>query len=278
MGDGFTVTLGGLDLTAVDAGGASWRTTDVTGWSGSPAATLSPVQKTRAPGAWSSPSEYTARTVSLAGLVEAADATALRVAVDRLNAAVPLGGASLAVTEGSLTRTLTVRHQDEVLTSVLTDTVAQWSVQMVALDPRKRGSSGSTSTALPSTTGGLTVPFTVPFTITAVTVTGTCSLTNPGNAVGPVVLRIDGPIVGPQVTHVSTGLALVFASDLAIAAGDWLEVDMEAQTALANGQSPRNGDVTRREWSGFDPGVNQWAFAATSGSGTLTVTGTPTWL
>jgi len=120
---------------------------------------------------------------------------------------------------------------------------------------------------------------TVPFLIDAVTVTGQVSLVNPGNEAGPVHLRIDGPCAGPVITHISTGAQLVFSSALVLNAGEWLEVDMEARTVLANGQASRSGWITSRGWSQFDPGLNTWAFTAASftSAARLTVSATPSW-
>jgi hypothetical protein len=120
---------------------------------------------------------------------------------------------------------------------------------------------------------------TVAFSINATTVTGQVGLTNPGNESGPVVLRIDGPCVGPVVTHVSTGNALVFSSSLVLQSGEFLLIDMDARTALANGQSNRAGYITSRGWSAFDPGDNAWSFAAQqfNSQSRLTVSAVPAW-
>jgi hypothetical protein len=121
--------------------------------------------------------------------------------------------------------------------------------------------------------------FTVPFIIDAKTITGQVSLTNPGNESGTVVLRIEGPCVGPVVTHVSTGNAIVFSSSLVLREGEFLEIDMDARTALANGQSNRAGYITSRGWSAFDPGRNTWAFSAAqyNSQSQLSVTAVPAW-
>jgi len=120
---------------------------------------------------------------------------------------------------------------------------------------------------------------TIPFTIDAVTVTGQVSLVNPGNETGPVRLRIDGPCRGPVVTHVSSGTQLIFSSSLVLGAGEWIDVDMEARTVLANGQASRAPWITSRGWSGFTPGENTWAFtaAAFDAAARLTVVATPSW-
>lgn len=269
--------IGGVTFGAIDGSGVEWHLTDLAGW-GSTASTLQLTQKPRGPGGFRSvPGFFTPRTLAPAGSVYAPSFTAASDAWDQLCAAFPLDPTVLSVTEGSRTRTMLVQRQGETLITWLTDTTFQWSAQLVAADPRKMGSPLTASTGLPSTTGGLTVPFTVPFTISSTVVSGQCFLTNPGNTPGPLTLRIDGPITGPVITHVSTGLALTFASSLTLNTGEFLLIDMEAQTALANGQSSRNGYITNRGWFGFDPGLNQFSFTSTSGSGLLTVTGTPAW-
>ena len=151
-----------------------------------------------------------------------------------------------------------------------------WSIQVIALDPRKLGAPLTGSTGLPSSSGGFTFPHTFPFAINSTVVSGQVSLFNPGNETGPVTLRIDGPIVGPIITHVGSGLQLVFSASLTLGAGEFLLVDMEAHTAMAQGQSSRANWILSRGWSGLEPGNNTWSFAAASGTtGLLTVTGVP---
>ncbi|WP_152998088.1 hypothetical protein [Curtobacterium luteum] len=125
----------------------------------------------------------------------------------------------------------------------------------------------------------LTGALTVPFRINATTVTGQVNLNNPGNESGPVVLRIDGPCTGPVVTHVSTGNALVFSSSLVLQDNEFLLIDMDARTALANGQANRAGYITSRGWSSFDPGDNTWAFSAAryNSESQLSVAAVPAW-
>jgi hypothetical protein len=152
-----------------------------------------------------------------------------------------------------------------------------WSIQVVALDPRKLGTPlTSPPTGLPSSTGGFSFPHVFPFAIDSTVVSGQVSLFNPGNETGPVTMRIDGPIVGPVITHVGSGLQLVFSASLTLGAGEFILVDMEAHSVLAQGQANRSNWVTSRGWSGMEPGANTWSFAAASGTtGLLTVTGTP---
>jgi hypothetical protein len=277
-----SVFLGGIDLagaSGVDANGVQWSVSELGGWGGV-ASTIQLVQKPRSSGAWAGQSYGQARHISLAGLVAAPSQDLLTAAIDSLINATSFASTTLTVVEGSRTRSAVVRRSDEVLWTYVTATVARWSIAVVAPDSRKFGTPLVGSTLLPASSGGLTVPFTIPFTISSSLVSGVVTLTNPGNAYGSVVLRIDGPCVGPQITHSGvTGAALTFSSSLTLGAGEWLTINMDTRQALANDQANRAQYITNRGWSQFDPGVNTWAFTATSynASSMLTVTATPAW-
>lgn len=274
------VTLGDLNLFGDDEFGVSWFVPrGGLDWSGAPATTLELMQRPRGHGAWSGASYRQARSYSLTAVLQAPNRALAEAAVDRALGAAPLDGALLTVAESSVTRSTMVRRDDEILVTWLNDTSAQISLGLVAADPRKFGATLTGSTGLPSSTGGLTFPHTFPHTFDAVTVTGQVSLFNPGNVAGPVRLRIDGPVTAPVVTHVSSGRSLVFSSSLVLGAGQWVDVDMDRREVLENGQSSRNGWVTGRGWSAFEPGDNTWAFTAgTYDAGSLlTVYATPAW-
>jgi hypothetical protein len=273
----FQALLGSLDVTGLDAYGVQWSVHDSPGL-GAPRPTIAPVMKPRQSGAWAGLSYSGARHVALSGIVVAPTQDLLTAAFDRLIDAASLDTFVLTVVEGSRTRFHYVRREDEVITAYITDTIASWSIQFVALDPRKFGTALTGSTLLPSSTGGLTVPFTVPFTIASTVVSGQVSLTNPGNATGSVILRIDGPCTGPVVTRTGvTGSSLIFASSLVLNAGEWLTVNGDKQTALANDQANRASYITARGWPKFEPGVNVFSFAAPvfNAASLLTVTGVP---
>ena len=134
-----------------------------------------------------------------------------------------------------------------------------------------------TGTAGASTSTALTGTLTVPFTIDATTVSGQVLLTNPGNTAGPVVVRLDGPLTGPVVTHVESGLRLAFSPLFTINSGEWVVIDMEAHSVLAQGQSSRSQWIVSRGWSGLEVGSNTWALTAASGTGSMSVTTRPSW-
>jgi len=258
----FQALIGSLDVTAREASGVQWSTATMDGL-GASSSTLQVIQKPRQSGGWAGDAFSTPAHYVLSGLLQAPTQDLLTNARDRLIAAASLSGTVMQVTEASKVWTSVVRREDEVIFTYVTDVVARWSVQFIAVDPRKFGLPLSGSTFLPSSSGGLTVPFTVPFAINSTVVSGQVSLTNMGNAPGRVVIRLDGPLTGPQVTHSGSALPLTFASSLVLGAGEWLTVDMDRRTALANDQASRNSTITSRGWSAFDPGPNTWSFTAT---------------
>lgn len=272
----FAALIGDLDVTAQELSGVQWSVNSMDGW-GTSSSTISVLQKPRQPGGWAGDAFATPRHVSLTGLVSAPSQELLVDALDRLFAAASLNGFVLTIAESSRTLVANARREDVVLFTYITDLLASWSVQMVAVDPRKFGAPLTASTFLPASTGGLQWADRWAQKWPATVVSGQVSLINPGNEVGSVVLRVDGPVTGPRIGHVGTGAVLVFSSSLVLGVGEWLTVDMDKHTAMANDQASRSSYITSRGWSGFDPGVNVWSFAATSydPASKLTVTATP---
>jgi hypothetical protein len=275
-----TITLGSLAFAS--STGVRFRGLRLDGWDGATGSSLQLTQKLYAPGAWRSGNpQRTARVLVLSGVIEADSPQLMWQTLDSINAAATLDESKLTVDMRGTVRWAMVSQQaDMTVTQYPSALVKGFSLQLVAADPRRFADPVPISTGLPSSTGGWTFPFTFPLTIASTVVSGTCSAYNAGDASGPVTLRIAGPVTGPIVTHVSTGAQLVFASSLALGVGEWIDVDMEAHTVLANGQSSRSMYVTSRGWSGFDAGQNVWAFTAQAyNSGALlTVTPTPAWV
>lgn len=271
------ITINGLTLNATDENGTQWRVRKFDGWAGATAPTGEMVQRTRRSGYWAGDSFSEGRHMALTIMVISTSAAQHSLDLDTLNAAFPRSFSRMDVSESGRLRYQYVRRSGEILPQKVNRWTSVVSVLVAAKDWRKFGTELVGSTFLPASSGGLTVPFEVPFTIDAVSVSGQVALTNPGNETGPVRMRIDGPCPGPIITHVGSGSALVFSSSLVLLEGEWLDIDMEAHTVLANGQASRAGYITSRGWSGFDPGVNVWSFTAASFEPTaqLTVYATP---
>lgn len=279
--DSYTLRLGDFDL-AYTYGTAELGVEEFEGM-GIPATTLRPQQFERSNGAWFGDSYYLPRPITIAGKIVAKtvdDAVTVR---DALRAAVALEEAQLCIVEGNLTRYLSVRQSDALLVRDLPGhgNNKAWSMQLEALDPRITATNLTGSTGLPSSSGGWTFPVVLPAAIEATSSSGRVTLVNPGNVGGRVTVRITagaGGLVGPRVTHVASGRTLQFATSLTIPEGNWIDVDMEAHTVLENSTASRNGWVTGRGWSFFEPGSNQWVFGAVSGNGTMAITATPSWM
>jgi hypothetical protein len=275
-------SLNGITFGAVDAQGVDWSLVSLTGWAAT-APTLAFTQKPRQSGAWAGDSFSGPRTLALGGRIYAPSAQALRDAIDRLNAAVTLGPSTLTVTEAGVTRSVVVRQSDDVIVSWVMPTIAEWSIQVASADWRKFGTTISGTVSLPSSSGGLTIGGTpglkVPFSINAVTNTGQLSLNNPGNTAGTVRFRVDGPCNGPVITHTANGKTTTFATSLVLNAGEYLLIDPESRTMLANGQASRSAYITSRGWPSFQPGNNVYSFTANTynSQSLLTVEAVPAW-
>lgn len=276
-----TVTLGSQLLHGTDSDGARWsvQRDKFTGWDDSAGVTSALAQKPRSSGAWIGELYSQAAHLTIGGNLLADTPEQMLAARDRLKAACSLSGAVLTVDREGSSRWMRVYREDAVLFKELTPTAFEWSVQLVAPDSRKLGEVQTVSTPLPSTIGGLTYPHTFPHSFDAVTNTGQVSLTNDGDVDGPVTLRIYGPVVGPSVTHVTSGRSLTFSPSLSLSTGEWLEVDVDARTVYANGQSSRSKWITDRGWAKFAPGGNTWSFSAAeyNPAALLVVTATSAW-
>jgi hypothetical protein len=271
-------TLGALDLSTFDdALGIERKVLDIAGW-GAPATTLDPRQKPRGHGSWSGESWLRPRVMVIKGSIKGSDALAVSLARDALYAACGLGPTLLTVYESGRARSCMVRQQDEIIPTVLNSTHFLYSMQVVADDPRKYGPALSLATALPSSSGGLTLPMVLPYIFASTTVSGVVSLTNEGNISSPLTVRFDGPVTGPKIIHIQTQKTWA-AGGAVLGAGEFWTVSMDSRQVLAQGQASRSGFVTERGWMELLPGPNDFAFSADSynAASQMTVTAASAW-
>jgi hypothetical protein len=274
------VLVDGVPLIGTAADGCEIRTATVDGWDGATGTTLALTQKTRRSGAWTGRAYAVARHVVLDGTLWAPTPTALQDGIDRLNATLPRSPVVLTVRDfGGRERWATVTREDDIVVTRKSPTHAVWSAQVASDDWRKFGATRSNSTALPSTSGGLTLPTAVPFAINASSVSGEVVINNPGNASGPVTVRFDGPVVGPVVSHVESGRRVSLASSYSAGAGEFLLVDNERHVVLANGLASRGPFLRSRQWLSLLPGRNTFAFSAATfdAAALMTVTAVEAW-
>ena len=270
--------IGGLNLSNIETSGVTWVLQSVQGW-GAPRGSLSAIQKPRQAGAWAGDSFSTARSIVLTGTVYAPTAALASDALDRLIIAASLPSTVFTMVESGRSRFTNVRRDGDVIDTWFSQLAFGYSIQLLAVDPRKFGTALTGITNLPTSSGGLQWPEQWPEQWSATTVAGTISLTNSGNEIGPVLLRVDGPVSGPFITRTGPSGAFTFASSVVLGVGEWVVIDMERRTIYANGTASRSSTITSRNWSGFEPGLNAWTFGAVAynSSAQLTVTATPAW-
>lgn len=248
------VTLGNLPLSAVDDAGVTWLHTDLKGWS-SPGlrAELQPRQADH--GAWASPVYLDARPITITGMIAAPTTAARDAAVEQLIAAASLTDTVLTV-EDSIPKQATVRRSGEVLVELLGLYGATYSLIVTAPDPRRYSTVlQSQSTALPSTSGGLSVPLSTPLSISTTTVSGSITLVHEGTIGTRPVFTVTGPVTNPTITVQypdGTVRALLYSSSLE--AGDELVIDTDLHSVVLNGAVSRRLYLSG-QWPEIPPGT-----------------------
>jgi len=275
--DGRQATLGTLRLGAVDGAGVKWSLQNLEGWD-SPEIRAELQDREADHGAWASPVYLGSRPITLGGTVEAPDQASLDTALDQLYTAAALTDTTLTVWE-STPKQATVRRSGKLLAQHVTDRTATWSVMVTAADPRRYGATlQSGTTALPSTTGGLTFPITFPITFSATTVSGQINAVNSGTLDTRPVLTITGPVVAPTVSALypdGSVRQLIYSQDLAT--GDVLVIDTDAHTVVLNGVTSRRRFMTVSGGWPTLPAGGSANYQFQSGTYTATATLTATW-
>jgi hypothetical protein len=281
-------TLGAWQGNVRDDFGVEWIVEGEDGWSSSPPVRALIEDKVAGDGSWSGPGAYAARVIGLTGKALASDRVSMLQAKERIKAVgSPRALSTLQVDEAHLSRMALVRQSDQI---AITDYGAfgfQWSLILVAPDPRRYSVDvTSGATGLPSTiTTGRTYTETFPILYGGggVAASGSVLFTQYGNYdQTPATIVFSGPVVTPQVAHVQTGRSLTF--DLELRQGETLTVDLGGQAVLLNGSASRVSSLTPGSaWFSLVPGPNELQFRGQAGSspdGTtplMTVTAASAW-
>lgn len=273
------VHLNGLDLISVLDSGAEVQVESVTGWDGPTASTLSVKQRSRRSGAWAGRAFSGPRHIVVEGTIWVPSPELMVPAMDRFVNALPLDPGVVRITQDDSTRWVNAQYEDDPIVTRKTTEYATWSLQLLATDWRRFGNTLPGSTGLSALDGGFTFPLSFPFSIPATVSSGQVTLSNRGNETGPLAIRIDGPVTGPSIRHAESGRLIALSPQLSLAIGEYLLIDPERQEVLANGQASRNTYLTSRQWFGFDPGDNTYAFAAANNNtrALLSVAATEAW-
>ncbi|MFG2400778.1 phage distal tail protein [Streptomyces lydicus] len=242
--DGLRVDLGDIPLGGVDDAGVAWSLQTLEGWDS--AEHRSETQQREGDhGAWLGPAYLGERPITLAGTITAPDRGVLDDATERIRAAAALAPTLLVVQE-SRPKQAVVQRSGKPLLQYLTDRLASYSVMVTAGDPRRYSTDlQQGTTALPSTSGGLTLPYAVPYTISATTVAGQVDALNEGSIDTRPALTITGPVSQPRVYgQMPDGSVRVVKCAFDLLDGDVLVIDTDMHTAILNGNTSRRRFVS----------------------------------
>jgi len=151
------------------------------------------------------------------------------------------------------------------------------TVRLEATSPYLLDDSETTviSSLLTAGSSGLTWPLTWPLNWGTVE-SSSFTLTNNGTQAADFCATIPGPVTNPKIVDVGTGRELEFT--IALASGEFLEVDTGARTVLLNGTASRYSTIAAgSEWFTLAPGSNELSYRADSGSSNLSITFRSTW-
>ncbi|WP_431999336.1 phage distal tail protein [Streptomyces sioyaensis] len=280
--DGLRADLGDIPLGGVDDSGVAWSLQSMEGWDS--AEHRSETQQREGDhGAWLGPAYLGERPITLAGTITAPDRGVLDDAMERIRAAAALTPTLLVVQE-SRPKQAVVQRSGKPIVQYVTDRVATYSVMVTAGDPRRYSTDlQQASTALPSTTGGLTVPYTVPFTVSATTVAGQVTAYNEGSMETRPTFTVSGPVSQPKIFgQMPDGSVRVVRGGFDLLDGDVLVIDTDTHTSILNGNVSRRRFLSAPQgWPTVPAGgsVSYQFWAATySATATLTVSWRSAWI
>lgn len=277
------LTLNGVPLYGLDDNGCEWHTTfqDVSGLFDGVASTLKTCEKVMTNGWYANIPVHQGRTITIEGhIIGQCTENCLR-SWDSLKRAIDNTGMPLTVSIGNVRRqTQVMQSSSAPLIKWAGVNVLKFSIGLVALSPYLFGLDiVSGSTGLPKTSGGMVFPYTFRDQATGSgsgwvwsekVDSGQVWLQNTGTAPSPVLIRIDGPVVDPQVTHVGSGHVMAF--DTSLGSGQYILINGQTHEILVDGTDPARGLVKRREWSQAKTGTNVWGFNASEFSGMARMT------
>lgn len=269
------LTLNGFPLHGVDVYGCEWHVTfqDVSGLFDGVASTLKTSEKAMTNGWYANLPQLQGRTITITGHIIGSCTESCVRAWEAFKSILDVGGMGLVIELGGIKRQVQV-FQSASAPLIKWDgvNILKFNIGLTALDSYLYGvDMESGSTGLPSSTGGMTIPYcfdgkssgngAVSSWAWSETVTsGRLRLTNDGTCESPTFIRIDGPVWNPRVSHVESGHVVAFS--LALGAGHYVTVNGVTHEILIDGMSPAGPYVSRREFGYAMPGGNEWLFTA----------------
>lgn len=284
------LTLNGFPLHGVDDNGCEWHVTfqDVSGLFDGVASTLHTESKAMTDGWYGNLPRLQGRTITIEGHIIGRCSESCVTSWNAFKSVMDPGGVTLTVRLGNIGRQARV-WQSASAPLIKWDgvNILRFSLGLTSLSPYLYGlDSVSDSTGLPSSSGGMLFPYYFEeaggslssWVWSENAVSGQVALVNAGTAPSPVMIRIDGPVVNPQVVHAGSGHTIAF--DMSLGSGHYATMNGVTHEILIDGTEPARGHVIRREWSQAEPGMNVWGFNASeySDQARMTVSFYPAYL
>lgn len=266
------LTLNGFPLYGVDDNGCEWHVTfqDVSGLYDGVASTLETSKKNMTDGLYGNLPRLQGRTITIEGHIIGRCTESCITSWNAFKSVLDTGGMLLIARLGDIDRQVRV-WQSASAPLIKWDgvNILRFSVGLTALSPYLYGlDSVSGVSGLPSSSGGMQFPYRFEedgvslssWTWSEKIVSGRVVLSNVGTAPSPVMIRIDGPVVDPQVLHVKSGHVMSFAMSLGW--GHYVTINGVTHEILVDGTDPVRNRAARREWSQAEPGLSVWGFNA----------------
>lgn len=266
------LTLNGFPLYGLDDNGCEWHVTfqDVSGLFDGVASTLKTSEKTMTDGWYGNLPRLQGRTITIEGHIIGRCTESCITAWNTFKSVLDTGGMLLTARLGNIGRQVRV-WQSESAPLIKWDgvNILRFSLGLTALSPYLYGlDSVSGVLGLPNSSGGMQFPYHFEEDGVSLSswmwsekvISGNVVLSNVGTAPSPVMIRIDGPVVAPQVLHVGSGHVMAF--DMSLGSGHYVTINGVTHEILIDGTDPARGRVVRREWSQAEPGRNVWGFNA----------------
>lgn len=284
------LTLNGFPLYGMDDNDCEWHVTfqDVSGLFDGVASTLKTSEKAFTDGWYGNLPRLQGRTITIEGHIIGRCTESCITAWNAFKSVLDTGEMLLTVRLGDVGRQVQV-WQSASAPLIKWDgvNILRFSVGLTSLSPHLFGlDSVSGVSGLPSSSGGMQFPYRFEGAGDSLSswmwsdhvVSGQVALDNVGTAPSPVMIRIDGPVVNPQVLHVGSGHVIGF--NMSLGSGHYATVNGVTHEILIDGTDPARGRVVRREWSQANPGMNVWGFNASeySAEARMTVSFYPAYL
>lgn len=256
--------LDGIVWNARDADGVEWIVNRDADWWSPPNRRVNHLERPLADGYGRSRSFASVRVLTFEGCMTAPTRALRDARLDQL-AAMFADGALHSLTGPGVDGQyeLLVEYTDRPDIDPLNSTSVRWQMTLIAPDPLKKSVTEYTTgqIELPSTTGGLTFPFTAPFTFDATVTAGSALVTNGGTADIGLLIRIDGPATNPHITLARGTDVQTLRCNLTVDAGQWLTIDTAARTVMLNDLVSRRGAVSG-DFPILTPGTSELSWDA----------------